>query len=121
MRRSLTKKERLARRSDIDRVFKLGQRRSFHGGALISRPNGLSYSRIVVTFKHRVFNSVQRNRLRRVSKETFRLWLPSLPGRVSSLDVVVVLLSKQKALERDLKVVLHDFFDRMSRDLTSAC
>ncbi len=73
MRRSLTKKEIVKKKPEIDRIFKNGRRFSFQGVRLIVAPNDREVDRLVVIPVRHYGNSVQRNRIRRQIKEIWRL------------------------------------------------
>ena len=72
MKKSLTKEERLKRRSDLDRVFGAGRRRSCSGANLVYLPNGLERSRFAVCTVRKYGKAVDRNRVKRVFRELFR-------------------------------------------------
>ena len=87
MKRSLTRPERLSRRSDIRSVFSDGKRFSFPGVRMHYRKNGLDISRVLVTTVKKYGNAVERNRARRRGKEIWRLFKEHIkPG----YDVVFV-------------------------------
>ena len=73
MRRNLTKSERLSKLSDIKRTFASGKRVSIPGAKLVFIANELDYSRFMVTLIRHYGNSIQRNRVKRIGKEVFRL------------------------------------------------
>ncbi len=81
MRRSLSKKEIVKRKPEIDRIFKTGRHFSCHGLKLIVSQNQLDVDRIVVIPVRHYGNSVQRNRIRRQIKEIWRTEKPRMiPG-----------------------------------------
>ena len=73
MRKSLTKREIVKKKPEIDRIFKIGKRYSNQYIRLVIAPNGREVNRIVVIPVRRYGNSVQRNRIRRQIKEIWRL------------------------------------------------
>lgn len=77
--------ERLSRRADFGRLRKRGVR----GGDGIVRvqvgPNGLAWSRVASAVSRRFGSAVQRNRLRRLYREAFRLEKDALPRGVDIL------------------------------------
>lgn len=73
MRRSLSKKEIVKSKSDINRIFRSGASKGAPGLKILCALNGLELSRIAVIPVHGYGNSVQRNRIRRRIKEVFRL------------------------------------------------
>lgn len=72
MRRSLTKKEIVRKKAEIDNIFKTGQAFSCSGLRVVVASNGLGFSRVIVIPAKHFGNSVQRNRARRQYKELFR-------------------------------------------------
>ena len=72
MRRSLTKKQIIRLKADIDNLFKAGKRYSLSCFKLYVAENDLSYSRIIVIPARHYGNSVVRNHIRRQIKEIFR-------------------------------------------------
>lgn len=88
MRKSLTKRERISKRSDLKRVFGSQRQVSLSGAKLKVRENGLEWSRLAISLSRRFGNAVQRNRAKRVVRETYRnLKGDLLPG----YDVAVIL------------------------------
>lgn len=97
MRKNLTKREIIRKKPDIDKVFRRGQSVSCRGMKLITAPNGLEFSRIIVIPVKHYGNSVERNRIRRQIKEFWRCSKEYLmsgfdfvflvyPGKVSDHD-----------------------------------
>lgn len=73
MRRSLTKQERLRSRQEIDRVFASGESRSCPGMRLVFCTNALDTCRFAVIAARGHRTAVERNRTKRLARETFRL------------------------------------------------
>lgn len=89
MRRSLSRTERLKRKSDFARVFSSPDHRSVCRGArLIARRSSLPFSRFAPTLVRNFGNSVERNHARRVLKEIYRNSKMDLP---QGYDIVIVL------------------------------
>lgn len=63
---------RLSRKSDISKVFKKGSLFRFRGERLFVLSNGMDLNRFLCTFKRGFGKAVQRNRVRRLSKEIYR-------------------------------------------------
>lgn len=85
--RRLRKEERLRKKRDFERVFEGGA--AFHGKNLTAYtlPNSLGFSRIGIVTGKKVGRAVERNRIRRLLRECFRLNKVLLgPG----LDVVLI-------------------------------
>ena len=72
MRKSLTKEERLKRKSELDSVFAVGKRKSCSGARIVYRSNGLQYSRFAVCPVRKYGQAVERNRVKRIFRELFR-------------------------------------------------
>jgi ribonuclease P protein component len=72
MKRSLTKEERLTRRTDIQRVFERGHTVRSTGLLLKALPNELDYGRVLVVPPRKSGTRVQKNRISRVGKEVYR-------------------------------------------------
>ncbi|WP_041623055.1 ribonuclease P protein component [Spirochaeta thermophila] len=79
MKRSLTKKERLARPKDIQRLFLEGRKVRVKGAGLTFIENGRDYSRILFVVPRSIKSKVERNRLKRVARECVRLQKDLLP------------------------------------------
>ena len=98
MRRSLSKKEIVKRKPEIDHIFKTGRTYSSQGMKMVVSRNGLDWNRIIVIPVRHYGNSVQRNRIRRQIKEIWRNAKPSMnsgydfafvvyPGKVPDHDI----------------------------------
>jgi ribonuclease P protein component len=72
MKRSLTREERLKRKTDFDSVFSSGRRKGCSGARLVYRRNELEYSRFAVCPVRKYGNAVERNRVKRICRELFR-------------------------------------------------
>jgi ribonuclease P protein component len=70
---------RLHRRREFLRLYDLGSRASLRGFAVLALPNGLNRNRLGVSVTRKHGNAVERNRIRRLIKEAFRLENPELP------------------------------------------
>ncbi len=81
MRKSLTKKEIVKKKSEIDVIFRTGKVYSAPNLRLRVAPNNLGMNRVIVIPVRKYGNSVQRNRIRRQIKEIWRLEKENLlPG-----------------------------------------
>ncbi|MBI2899083.1 MAG: ribonuclease P protein component [Planctomycetes bacterium] len=88
---------RLRRRRDIDLVWRRGRRFAGRLLRVHARPNGLTLSRIAFSIPSRLCDAVERNRWKRLLRESFRLHAAEVgPG----LDLVVVPLRGPGDLKR---------------------
>jgi len=78
MKKSLTKKERLKKASEIQWVFSGKQSVSCYGMKLLYRNNDLSWNRMTCIPARKFGNAVERNRLKRHVREIFRQEKPRL-------------------------------------------
>ena len=111
----LPKRQRLSRKKDIDRIFSEGA--GCADGLLFVRAvsNDLGYSRIVVPVSTKFGNSPQRNRVRRVVKEAFRLEKADLP---EGIDFAVLPRRGTQALSLpDAKRSLHELLWKVKDEL----
>ena len=70
----LPKHAKLLKAADYNRVFDKSVRSSDRYFTVLARPNDVSYARLGTAFsKKRVKLAVARNRLKRISRESFRL------------------------------------------------
>jgi len=82
---------RLTRPAEFARVFAENQRARTDSLIVLARPNGLAHARLgMVISKRLLARAVDRNRVRRCVRETFRLLLPHLPA----CDFVVRLIAR---------------------------
>jgi ribonuclease P protein component len=81
------KNEHLRRPADFRRVYE--RRRSVSDGWLIvyACENGLPHLRLGLSVSRKVGGAVQRNRLRRLYREAFRLTRQAMPG---GLDLILI-------------------------------
>jgi len=73
MRKSLTKKERLKKKDEFQRVFRSPTQFSCAGAKLALASNSLDKSRLGVGLYKKFGNAVERNRAKRQVREIFRL------------------------------------------------
>jgi ribonuclease P protein component len=82
---------RLVKKSDFDRVFAENQRARTDYVLVMVRPNQVGYPRLgMVIAKRLLARAVDRNRVKRCVRESFRQVLPDLPA----CDYVVRLIAK---------------------------
>ena len=91
------KEERLRRQREIDDVYRRGRRWSGKYLRIHVRPNGLDRSRFAVSVPGRLCGAVERNRWKRLLRESFRLNKAAIgPG----LDIVAVPTAPPGELKR---------------------
>lgn len=71
-------RERLKKRKDIDTVFSSRAKFSCRGATIRVRENGLGYNRIAFVPVRKYGTAVERNRAKRLGRESFRLLRPEL-------------------------------------------
>lgn len=85
--RSFTKRERIRNRKDYSRIYEQGVRDHSRRFTIITCPNKIGIRRLGLTVGKKVGNAVQRNRLKRLLREFFRLNKCRLPA---SQDIVII-------------------------------
>jgi ribonuclease P protein component len=79
---------RVVRKADFARAYKEGRRARGALLLVVGAPNGLPHARLGLSVGKRIWRgAVQRNRVRRIFREAFRLSVPELPA---GLDLVLV-------------------------------
>ena len=81
----LTRHERIRRRAEFQRIYAQGLKVSGRLATLFILPNSLSVARLGIAATRKLGSAVERNRAKRLVRETFRRNKPA-PG----VDVVVV-------------------------------
>ena len=69
----MLKKEILRKKSDFDAIYRAGESVPDRYVVLFYRKNGLPYTRTAFLASKKVGNSVQRNRAKRLMRESYRL------------------------------------------------
>ncbi len=88
MRKNLTKKERIGKRSDLKYIFASGKRISCKGAKILYVKNDLAFNRFAVALVRKYGNAVERNRSKRFMREIYRDCKYSI---IPGVDIVVVL------------------------------
>ncbi len=106
--------EHLRRPTDFRRVYE--RRRSTSDAWLLvyACENGLPYTRVGLSVSRKVGGAVQRNRLRRLYREAFRLTRHEMPG---GLDLVLIPRSPEEPTLAVLKNTLPRLVRRLARTL----
>ena len=96
---SFCKKKRLLKPKEYSYVFEKPYKISSGYFVILYRPNKLTYSRLgLVISKRRLALSVQRNRVKRLIRESFRLHQKKLIG----LDIIVLANTKTATVSNEL-------------------
>jgi ribonuclease P protein component len=106
--------EHLRRPSDFRRVY--DRRRSVSNGWLVvyACENGLPYLRLGLSVSRKLGPAVQRNRLRRLLREAFRLSRHQMP---KGLDLVVIPRQPQAVTLAELTAALPKLVQQLDRKL----
>lgn len=83
----LLARERLRRRADYLRCYRMGRRRHGSLAILYFVPNQLGHPRLGITASRKVGKAVVRHRLKRRIKEIYRRWKDR--GQLPALDLII--------------------------------
>jgi ribonuclease P protein component len=84
---SLTKKERILKRTDFIDIKLRGKRLHTANFTIIARPNSGDITRLGITVSKRVGNSAKRNLVKRLVREFFRLHKHEMPR---GYDILII-------------------------------
>jgi ribonuclease P protein component len=101
---------RLNKPEEYKQVFSSKRRSSNHSFLFLARSNGLSRPRLglAVPKKH-IHRAVERNRLKRIIRESFRLRQETLKGN----DIVVVVKNKMDVNKKNIESILAKHWDQL--------
>jgi ribonuclease P protein component len=102
--------QRLSTRAEFDRVFRTGWRLDGRLFVLLAAPNGRTLARLGLTVGRRLGGATDRNRARRLLRESFRR---QPPDAARGLDLV--LLAKADIVGRSQAEVDREYRDRIRR------
>lgn len=88
MRRNLTKRERLGKRSDLKHIFASGKKITCKGAKLIYVKNDLAFNRFAVAVVRKYGNAVERNKSKRYLREIYR---NNKDKVIPGLDMVLII------------------------------
>lgn len=103
-------RQRLRTRAEFDRVFRQGQRLEGRLFTLVVTSNGRAQDRLGLAVSRRVGGAVERNRTKRLLRESFR---QLSPAPRAALDIVV--LAKPEIVGLGLAAVRDEFALRLRR------
>ncbi len=107
-----TKRARLLNAAQFDAVFKQGRRFSVGAFVAVMASNDLGFPRVGFAFsKKQAPHSVQRNRVRRLLRERFRLQQTEL----AAVDLVLMLRGKLPTDAALLTTATHEFWQQLAR------
>lgn len=93
------RKKRLVRKGDFDLAFRRGSRARGSILLVVARANGLAHTRLGLSIGKSIWKgAVQRNRVRRIFRESFRLSYADLP-----VGFDLVLIAAQPKLDPELE------------------
>ena len=95
----MLKKNVLRKKSDFDSMYKRGKSVGDRYLVLFYRKNNLPYNRTGFLASKKVGNSVQRNRARRLMKESYRHLEKSLPIGYDFIIIARNTISRRKCME----------------------
>ncbi len=107
MKESLTKKERLGKKSDLNKIFASGSVCKCRGAKILFLKSSLPYSRFAVTIVRKFGNAVERNYAKRIFREFYRKTKIGLKG---SYDIVFVVYAGEFSYQDRL-----DQFNRLMK------
>jgi len=90
---NFSRKERLRKRKDLQKLFKGGSRYYSKRYTIIGVENGFDYSRFAVSVKKGIGNAVERNYEKRVCREFFR---KEKQGSWRGYDLLVIVRDKTR-------------------------
>ena len=101
----MLKKSVLRKQADFDRLYKKGTSAGDRYVVIFAMPNGLEITRLGFLASKKVGNSVERNRARRLMKESYRLFNKEIP---TGLDIIFIARNtiserKQDEVERSMR------------------
>jgi ribonuclease P protein component len=100
--------------SEFRRVYSIGKRYDGAHMTAFVQPNGLAHHRLGITASRKAIgNSVERNRCKRLLRETFRVSEPALEGLKFKNDWV--LNARRSLLQVKLASSLEDFHSILAR------
>jgi len=73
---------------EFEQVYSRGKRLHGAGFTLICRPNTAGSSRLGISVHRNIRGAVQRNRLKRIIRESFRLWREQYPDGMDNVFAV---------------------------------
>jgi ribonuclease P protein component len=106
---SFSKIEKLLNREEFVNLNRSGRRHHTRHFVLIFKKNGLSFARLGITVSKKIGNAVQRNRVKRLIREFFRLHRDQFP---KGFDIVIA--AKRNAIS----INYSDLTEELSEGLT---
>ena len=106
------RQQRLLAAQDFSNVFQAPNRLSLNGLLALYRPNQFGYARLGLAIgKKAIPKAVNRNRVKRITRETFR--------KAAELEAIDVVIIARKGLQQrdnhELHCLLNELWQRLSR------
>lgn len=101
---------RLKRPEEYKQVFSSKRRSSDNSFLFLARSNGFNHARLGLAVpKKYIHRAVERNRLKRIIRESFRLKQEKLKGN----DIVVVVKNKMDVNQKNIESILAKHWDKV--------
>jgi ribonuclease P protein component len=109
----LPKRALLRKGWEFEHVYSGGKRLHGEGFTLVCRDNSIGSSRLGISVHRKIRGAVKRNRLKRIIRESFRLWQEEYP---SGADIVFAVRPDFACLHpRDIRMAIASFACSNSR------
>jgi ribonuclease P protein component len=107
---SFSKIEKLLNREEFVNLNRSGRRHHTRHFVLIFKENGLSFARLGITVSKKIGNAVQRNRVKRLIREFFRLHRNHFP---KGFDIVIA--AKRNAISVNYSDITEELSEALTR------
>ena len=105
--KSLTRKERLCKRSDLKHHFKNAKKIRYKGVTLLYLETGCTYNRIAIIARKGFKNAVIRNRQKRLAKEAYRNLKADMK---SGYDLIIFVVPENYSYKEYVLIIKFLFF-----------
>jgi ribonuclease P protein component len=111
MKKSLTREERLRKRSEISKAFRFSRQVSCNGLKLLFKKNKLNRNRILTAVKKGYKKAVKRNKQKRIIKEIYR----NMKNRIKSGFDIIFIIFPDNNIEysfKDREIQVNELFKK---------